>query len=73
VPQHGAQRRDTGASGDEEKAAYVGTRGKRERTERPLDVDQRPNDETRRLDRIAATSSSSMRSRRASSGAEAIE
>jgi len=40
--QHGAQRRDAGAAGDEEKSPLRRIGGKRERTHRAVDVDERP-------------------------------
>ena len=42
MAQHRAQRRDAGAAGDEDEAALVGHGGKRERAERPFDVDELP-------------------------------
>ena len=74
VPQHRAQRRDAGAAGDEHEAPLLGIRRKRERAERPFDVDQLRRARASRCGPGAPsastpTSSSRQPSRRASSGA----
>jgi hypothetical protein len=77
MPEHRAQRRDAGAARDEDEAAFFGRRWKGERSDRSLDVDRRAGVERQMVARGSSTStptsSSRERSRRASSGADAIE